>query len=46
MEYQKIINLLDNAINQQRKFRQLDRNKWWLTSVEYITPIVKVNLRI
>ena len=46
MKYQKIINFLDNTPNQPSKFR----TKNWVEinddSVESITPIVKLNLKL
>ena len=44
MEYQNIINLLDNKPNQSPKFRTKD----WveITYVERITQIVKLDLRL
>ena len=43
MEYQKIINLLENTPNQPSKFRA----KYWVeTHVVIITPIVKLSLRL
>ena len=39
MEYQKMINLLGNTPNQPSKFRTKN-------CVEYITPIVKLNLKL
>ena len=44
MEYQNIINLLDNKPNQSSKFRTKD----WveITYVERITQIVKLDLRL
>ena len=45
MEYQKIINLLDNTSNQPTKFR----TKNWveiMMGVEHITKIVMLNLKL
>ena len=42
MEYQKIINLLDNTPNQPSKFR----TKKWVEINERIALIVKLNLKL
>ena len=45
MEYQKIINLLDNRPSHPSKFR----TKNWvemITCVQHIAPVVKLNLKI
>ena len=44
MEYQKIINFLDNAANQLFKYRT--KNRVGAMQVEPITPIFKLNLRL
>ena len=44
MEYQKIINLLDNATNQL--FKSRTKNRVGTMQVEPITPIFKLNLRL
>ena len=46
MEYQKIINLLDNTPNQLTKFRTKIGFKQMMTNVERITLIVKLNLKL
>ena len=44
MEYQKVINFLDNTPNQPFKFRT--KNWVEMTHVERITKIVKLNLKL
>ena len=35
MEYEKIINLLDNMPNQSAKFKKkIGWNKWWITKLD------------
>ena len=46
MEYQKIINLLDNAPNQPSKFRIRNLVEINMTRVERITIIGKLNLKL
>ena len=45
MEYQKIINLLENTPSQPTKFRTKTGLKQIMTRVEPITSIVKLNLK-
>ena len=44
MEYQKVMNFLDNTSNQPFKFRT--KNWVEMTQVERITKIVKLNLKL
>ena len=46
MEYQKIINLLENTPNQTTKFRTKDELKLMMNHVECITLTVKLNLKL
>ena len=50
MEYQKMINLLDNTPNQPTKFRtkNLSWDKWWITwSVNHgVSLVVKLNFKL
>ena len=46
MEYQKIINLLDNIPNQLAKFRAKNWIEIMIICVERITPIVKLDLNL
>ena len=46
MEYQKIINLLDNTANQPTKFRTKNWVKKIMMQVERTTPIVKFKLKL
>ena len=46
MEYQKIINLIDNTPNQPTKFRTKNWVEINVTQVELITLIVKLNLKL
>ena len=46
MEYQKIIKLLDNTLNQQTKFRNNSWEEINMTLVERIATIVKLNLKL
>ena len=43
MEYQKIINLLDNPLHQPSKFKAKYRVEIIMIRVERITPLVKSN---
>ena len=45
MEYQKIINLLDNTPNQPTKFRTNNWAQINMTLAEHVTLIVKLNLK-
>ena len=46
MEYQKIINLIENAANQPTKFRAKNWSTEMMTHVEYITKTAKLNLKL
>ena len=46
MEFQKIINVLDNIPNQASKSGTKFGLEEMMTQVESITPIVKLNLKI
>ena len=46
MEYQKIINLLNNKPNQPSKFRRKNWVEKMMTHVQHITAIVKLNLKL
>ena len=46
MEYQKIINLLDNTPNQPTKFKKKNWVGTMVMQMERITPIVKLNLKL
>ena len=52
MEYQKIINLLGDiksswyTLNQPSKFRTKNWVETMMTQVEYITKVVKLNLKL
>ena len=46
MEYQKIINLLDNKPNQLSKFRTKNGLKQMVNQEKYIIPIVTLDSRL
>ena len=46
MEYQKIINLLDNKSNQLSKFRTKNGLKQMVNQEKYIIPIVTLDSRL
>ena len=46
MEYQRVINLLDNTPNQSNKFRTKIGLKYMMTHVERITLIVKLDIKL
>ena len=46
MEYQKIINLLENTTNQLSKFRTKNWDEVMMNHVELVTLIVKLNLKL
>ena len=46
MEYQKISNLLDNALNQPSRFRTKNRLKQMMNHEEHMMPIMTLNLKL